>query len=123
MMRSWIPMVSTWKVWKTPGGKASAPRRAPFPAQPTAQPTPTFVPTIVPISGAPLVQQVATPTPIPTSTFGEPTSEPSLPVRSGPPLILTVVLLGICCLFILILFVVGLVFFLRAQNRKGGNNA
>lgn len=91
-------------------------------AQPTAQPTPTFVPTIVPISGAPLAQQAATPTPVPTSTFGEPTAEPSLPVRSGPPLILTLALLGICCVFILILFVVGLVFFIRAQNRKGGSN-
>jgi hypothetical protein len=102
-------------------GIGAAPRSVS--AQPTAQPTPTFVPTIVPISGAPLVQQVATPTPIPTSTFGEPTSEPSLPIRSGPPLILTLALLGICCVFILILFVVGLVFFIRAQNRKGGNNA
>lgn len=99
----------------------AAPRAAS--AQPTAQPTPTYVPTIVPISGAPLAQQAATPTPIPTSTFGEPTSEPSQPARSGPPLVLTLLLLGVCCLFILILFVVGLVFFIRAQNRKGGSNA
>lgn len=92
-------------------------------AQPTAQPTPTYVPTIVPISGAPLAQQVATPTPLPTSSAGGPTAEPSLPARSGPPLFLTLALLGICCVFILILFVVGLVFFIRAQNnRKGGSN-
>lgn len=91
-------------------------------AQPTAQPTPTFVPTIVPISGAPLVQQAATPTPIPTSSASNPTAETPSTSPSGPPLILTLVLLGVCCLFILILFVVGLVFFIRAQNRKGGSN-
>jgi len=91
-------------------------------AQPTAQPTPTYVPTIVPISGAPLANQIATPTPIPTSTLGEPTSEPST-TRSGPPLALTLFLLGFCCLFLIILFVVALFFFIRFQNRKGGNNA
>ncbi len=94
-------------------------------AQPTAQPTPTYVPTIVPISGAPLAQQPSvTPTPIPTSsTSSAPTSEPSsLPPRSGPPLIVTLALLAACCLLLLILLVAGLVFFLRAQNRKGANN-
>lgn len=99
----------------------AAPRTAS--AQPTAQPTPTYVPTIVPISGAPLVQQVVTPTPIPTSSLGEPTTDSSPPAWNGPPIALTLVLLGFCCLFIIILFVVGLVFFIRAQNRKGGNNA
>ncbi|GAB4444913.1 MAG: hypothetical protein OHK0041_01690 [Anaerolineales bacterium] len=93
-------------------------------AQPTAQPTPTYVPTIVPISGAPLVQQAVTPTPLPTSTFGEPTPEPSSPpVRSGPPLLLTLALLAVCCVFLLILFVAALLIFIRAQKRKGGNNA
>jgi hypothetical protein len=92
-------------------------------AQPTAQPPPTYVPTIVPISGAPLVQQAVTPTPIPTSTIGEPTSAPaSPPVRSGPPLLLTLALLGICCVFLLILFVAALVIFIRTQKRKGGSN-
>lgn len=91
-------------------------------AQPTAQPTPTYVPTIVPISGAPLAQQAATPLPVPTSTFGEPTSEPSPPVRSGPPLALTLALLGACCVLLLILFVVALGIFIRAQKRKGGSH-
>jgi hypothetical protein len=93
-------------------------------AQPTAQPTPTYVPTIVPISGAPLVQQAVTPTPIPTSTLNEPTPAPPTDTtsRSGPPLLVTAAFLAVCCLFLLILFVVGLVFFLRAQKRKGANN-
>lgn len=92
-------------------------------AQPTAQPTPTYVPTIVPISGAPLAQQIATPTPIPTSTFGESPTDETSPIRSGPPLALTLALLGVCCLFLLIIGVAALGFFIRAQNRKGGNNA
>ena len=92
-------------------------------AQPTAQPTPTYVPTIVPISGAPLAQQIATPTPIPTSTFGESPTDETSPIRSGPPLALTLALLGVCCLFLLIIGVAALGFFVRAQNRKGGNNA
>jgi hypothetical protein len=96
-------------------------------AQPTAQATPTYVPTIVPISGAPLVQQQSlTPTPIPTSPSASPSSEPApepspLP-RSRLPILETVAFLGACCLFLLILFVVGLVFFVRAQNRKGANH-
>jgi hypothetical protein len=85
-------------------------------AQPTAQPTPTFVPTIVPISGAPIANQV-TPTPIPTSSLGEPAASPS-----GPPIALTLALLGFCCIFILIIGVIVLGFFVRNQNRKGGNN-
>lgn len=92
-------------------------------AQPTAQPTPTFVPTIVPISGAPLGQQIATPRPIPTSTFGEPPTDETSPIRGAPPLWLTLALLGVCCLFLLIIGVVALGIFVRAQNRKGGNNA
>ncbi|NWG35385.1 MAG: hypothetical protein HXY42_13195 [Chloroflexi bacterium] len=91
-------------------------------AQPTAQPTPTYVPTIVPISGAPRAQQIATPTPVPTSTFGEPAPDDSSPIRNGPPLALTLALLGVCCLFLLIIGVVALGFFIRAQNRKKGGN-
>jgi hypothetical protein len=88
-------------------------------AQPTAQPTPTFVPTIVPISGAPIVSQT-TPTPIPTSSFSQQPTQPV--ISSGPPIALTLALLGVCCLFLLIIGVAALGFFIRAQNRKGGNN-
>lgn len=91
-------------------------------AEPTAQPTPTFVPTIVPISGAPLAQQIATPTPIPTSTFGDSPTDETSPIRGAPPLWLTLALLGVCCLFLLIIGVVALGIFVRARNRKGGNN-
>ncbi len=104
--------------WRT--GIDAAPRSVS--AEPTAQPTPTFVPTIVPISGAPMASQLVTPTPIPTSSLGEPTTEVSPPIRSGPPIALTLALLGVCCLFLIIIGVVALVFFIRTQNRKGGNN-
>jgi hypothetical protein len=88
-------------------------------AQPTLQPTPTFVPTIVPVGGAALALQV-TPTPVPTSSFGgEPTQTPA---RSGPPLALTMILLGICCSMLVLAGVVMLGFVVRNQNRKGGNN-
>jgi len=89
-------------------------------AQPTAQPTPTYVPTIIPISGAPLVAQI-TSTPIPTSSFEEqPTQEPV--TRGRPPLALTLILLGFCCIILLILGIIVLGFFVRNQNAKGGNN-
>jgi hypothetical protein len=87
-------------------------------AEPTAQPIPTFVPTIVPVSGAPLANQIATPTPVPTSSAGEPPT-----ASGGPPLALTLILLGFCCLFLLIIGVIALGLFIRTQNRKGGNNA
>jgi len=89
-------------------------------AQPTAQPTPTYVPTIVPVSGAPIVNQI-TPTAVPTSSFsGQPTTEPG--TGGGPPLALTLFLIGFCCIFLLLIgvFVLGLI--VRNQNRKGGNN-
>jgi hypothetical protein len=89
-------------------------------AQPTAQPTPTYVPTIVPIGAAALPLQV-TSTPIPTSSFGDPATE--TPARTGPPLALTMILLGMCCLFILLIGVVVLGFVVRRQNQQGGNNA
>ena len=92
-------------------------------ALPTAQPTPTFVPTIVPISGAPLVNQSDTPTPVPTSSFNQiPTTEPST-ARNMPPMWLTVFLLGSCCILVLLIGVVILGFVVRRNNRKGGNNA
>jgi hypothetical protein len=88
-------------------------------AQPTAQPSPTYVPTIVPISGAPVIAQVATPTPIPTSSFSD---GPTDQTPSGPPLSLTIILLCFCLLFLLIIGVVILGFVVRAQNRKAGVN-
>ncbi len=89
-------------------------------AQPTTQPTPTYVPTIIPISGAPLANQVNT-TPIPTSSSnGQATPESA--TSSGPPLGLTLILLGLCCAFILLIgvFVLGLI--VRRQNQKAGKN-
>jgi hypothetical protein len=89
-------------------------------AQPTAQPTPTFVPTIVPMGGVASVLQV-TSTPVPTSSFGgQPTATP--PARTGPPFALTMILLGLCCAFLVLIGVVVLGFVLRRQNRKGGNS-
>lgn len=90
-------------------------------AQPTAQPTPTFVPTIVPISGGfPSLQ--TTLTPVPTSSSGGDFPE-TPPARNGPPLWLTLTLLGMCCVFLLLLGVIVLGFVVRGQNRKAGNNA
>ena len=89
-------------------------------AQPTAQPTPTFVPTIVPISGGAVVLQ-ATTTPVPTSSFDSTPGTPSTS-RSGPPLALTLILLGMCCTFLLVIGVVVLGLIVRRQNSKGGNN-
>ncbi|HSM71606.1 MAG TPA: peptidase MA family metallohydrolase [Anaerolineales bacterium] len=91
-------------------------------AQPTAQPTPTYVPTIVPISGAPLANQIATPTPLPTSSIGEPTDETPPPVRGRPPLSLTLILLALCCIFILLIGVIVLGFIVRRENRQGEDN-
>jgi hypothetical protein len=82
--------------------------------QPTAQPTPTYVPTIVPISGAPLVNQMGTPTPISTP---EASSTPG-----GPPLWLSLFLLGFCCVFLIIIGVIALGIFVRRQNYKAGKN-
>ncbi|MDX1377982.1 MAG: peptidase MA family metallohydrolase [Anaerolineales bacterium] len=89
-------------------------------AQPTAQPTPTFVPTIVPISGAPLANQIATPTPVPTSSIGEPTDENTPPTRGRPPLSLTLILLALCCVFIILIGVIVLGFIVRRENRSEG---
>lgn len=90
-------------------------------AQPTSPPTPTFVPTIVPMGGAASALQV-TSTPVPTSSFGgAPTPMPS--ARTGPPLALTMILLGVCCSILVLVGVVVLGVIVRNQNRKGGNNA
>ncbi len=94
----------------------AAPR--PVSAQPTAQPTPTFVPTIVPISGAPLA---ITPTPflVPTSSAsdGSPLAPTTAP--KGPPLALTLIILGFCCVFGLLIGVLALGVFLASQRNKG----
>ncbi|HQX17916.1 MAG TPA: hypothetical protein PLA27_15950, partial [Anaerolineales bacterium] len=102
-------------------GIGAAPRA--ISAQPTAQPTATFVPTIVPVSGSQF-SQVTTPTAVPTSSFdsGQPTEE--APQQSGPPLWLTLSLLGMCCVFLLLIGVVVLGFIARRGNHQqgGGNN-
>lgn len=87
-------------------------------AQPTAQTTPTYVPTIVPVSGSQFLQG-ATPTALPASSFGsQPTTEPAQ--RTGPPLSLTLILLGFCCLFLLVIGVVVLGFIARRGNQNAG---
>ena len=85
--------------------------------QPTAQPTPTHVPTFVPVAGMPLA---VTPTPfvIPTSSF----SESNTATETGSRIALTLVLAGICCVFLLLIGVVVLGFIIRSQNRKGGQS-
>lgn len=87
-------------------------------AQPTAQPTPTFVPTIVPVSGGSFTLQT-TATPLPTSTNSQSTETPA---RAGPPLALTLILLGICCTFLILIGVVALGFVVRRQNMQEGKD-
>lgn len=91
-------------------------------AQPTAQPTPTYVPTIVPISGAPSSSVQTTPTVIPTSSFNDQTPSTETPTRTGPPLWLTLTLLGFCCVFGLIIGMIVLGIVVRNQNSKGAQN-
>lgn len=90
-------------------------------AQPTAQPTPTYVPTIVPISGNQF--SGAQVTPVPTSSFNQqPTPTPSS-VPSGPPLSLTLCLLGFCCIFLLIIGIIVLGVIARKKSlSSGGQN-
>lgn len=91
----------------------------PAPSDPAStQPTPTFVPTIVPLSVLPLANQV-TPTAIPTSTFDDP---PETPVRTAPPLWLTLTLLGMCCLMLFPVGILVIGVMARNQNRKGEGN-
>ena len=89
-------------------------------AQATPQPTPTFVPTIVPVSGAPMAQQ-STPTAIPTSSFDS-TPGTEIPARTGPPPALSLILLGVCCIMLLLIGVLILGVVVSRQNRKGGEN-
>ncbi len=92
--------------------------------QPTAQPTPTFVPTIVPISGNSGMAEVqATPTAIPTSSSsGQPTEPAPASQPQRPPLALSLILLGLCCVIVLLVAVVIVGVVVRLQNRKGGNH-
>ena len=92
----------------------------PVPAQPTVQPTLTNIPTIIPVSGAPLAQQ-STPTVIPTSSF-ESTPATEIPARTAPPLGLSLVLLGICCVMLLLIGVLILGVVVSRQNRTEGEN-
>ena len=96
----------------------AAPR--PNPTQAATVPTPTYVPTLIPVSGAILANQM-TPTAIPTSSFGE--STPEVPVRTAPPLWLTLTLLGMCCVFLILIGMVILGFVVRTQNIKEAKNA
>ena len=101
------------------GAIGAGPR--PASAQPTALATPTFVPTIAPVSGALLA---ASPTPYTVPTlFAAPTSslDGTPPSSSGPPLSLTIALLGFCCLLLLIFGVIILGFVARSQNIKNMN--
>ncbi len=95
--------------WRSSIGAQARPRM-----NPTAVPTPTIVPTIIPISGA---LQAVTPTP-----FTPPTSAPSQPTRSAPPLSLTLLLLYTCCALSAVLGVGVLGFILAASRRKGGTS-
>ena len=87
-------------------------------AQPTLEPTPTWVPTFVPIGGVSSALQV-TATPIPTSSTGiEPTE---VPARTGPPMALTFILLGLCGVFFVLIGVIVLGLIVRRQNRQRGD--
>lgn len=93
-------------------------------AQPTAQPTPTFVPTIVPISGGSRAALQATPTALalPTSAGSVQPTEAVPAQRGRPPLALTLILLAMCCVFLLLGLIVVLGFIVRRQNSQGGSN-
>ncbi len=95
-----------------------APSR-PVSTESTAQPTPTFVPTIIPVSGASLSVQV-TASAVPTSSFTTPTT--GTPVQNRPPLSLTLILLALCCFFVLFIGMFILGFILRRQNIKEQKN-
>jgi hypothetical protein len=106
--------------WREAIGAQPRPSPSGAPAQPTTQPTPTFVPTIVPVGGLASSALQSTATPVPTSSFGE--QPTATPVRTGPPLALTMILLGMCCIFLLLIGVVVLGFVVRRQNREAGNH-
>jgi hypothetical protein len=99
--------------------KAIGARLVPVSAQPTAVPTPTIVPTIVPVGGAPLA---VTPIPfaVPTSSFSP--TETASPASGRPPIVLTLILLGFCCLLLLIIGVVMIGLVVHSQNQKKGGS-
>ena len=99
-------------------GAVGAPSR-PVSPELTAQPTPTFVPTIIPFSGVPLSVQ-STASAVPTSSFTTPTA--GTPVQNRPPLSLTLILLGLCCFFVLFIGMFILGFVVRRQNTKEQKN-
>lgn len=99
--------------------QAISARPRPDSTQATAQPTPTFVPTIIPVSGASLSNQI-TPTAFTTSSFATQSTE--APIRGGPPLSLTLILLGLCCVFLILIGMLILGFVVRNQNLKDANN-
>jgi hypothetical protein len=104
---------AAWRQWI--GAQPSG-----LPAQPTLEPTPTWVPTYVPVGGV-LAALQATATPVPTSSTGSEPIEPAAP--TGPPLALTFILLGLCCVFFVLMGVIVLGFVVRRQNRRGGDHA
>lgn len=93
-------------------------------AQSTAQPTPTYVPTYIPIAGIPVAE---TPTPgvIPTSSFENTPTNPSIP---NPPVALTIALICFCLLFLGVIGAIVVSLMVRKGNgrkgngRKGGKN-
>ncbi len=87
-------------------------------AQPTALPTPTIVPTIIPIGGDSPV--AVTPMVVPTSSFSSPTEPAPTRTLEEIPIVLTLVLLGICCLILLILGGIAIGLVIRNQKKKNG---
>jgi hypothetical protein len=71
--------------------------------------------TVIPVSSA-FVSAQATPSAIPTSAFEAQPAE--TPARGGPPLSLTLILLGLCCIFLLFIGMLILGFTVRNQNIK-----
>jgi uncharacterized RDD family membrane protein YckC len=59
----------------------------------------------------------ATPAPLSTAT-----PKPSIPAQTGPPLSLTLILLGMCCVFALFIGVVVLGFIARNPKNKEEDN-
>jgi|GEM_PF-3500603 len=70
---------------------------------------------VVPVSGTPFSVQ-ATPSAIQTSSFTPQAAE--TPVRGNPPLSLTLILLVLCCGFLLLIGMFILGFIVRNQNMK-----
>jgi hypothetical protein len=65
---------------------------------------------------------VAQVTATPVSTFSPGEQATDLPARTAPPLWLTLTLLGMCCVFLVLIGVVVLGFVVRRQNRESASN-